>query len=380
MKLATTLGGWALGLAVISVTPARADITIGVTLAATGPAASLGIPEKNTIAMMPATMGGEKVRFIVLDDASDPSTAVKNARKLTAEERADVLIGSSTVPTSLAAVEVASETRTPLLALAPLSLAEDKRAWAFAPPQTNVLMASAVIEHMAAHGIKTLGFIGYNDAFGEGWWREVLPLSEKAGIKIVGSERYNRTDTSVTGQVLKLLAANPDAVLIVGSGTPSALPQLTLLDRGYKGKIYQSHGAANRDVLRVGGKKMEGTLLPAGPMLIAEQLPDSHPSKKVALDYVKAYEAAHGAESRSTFGGHTWDAGLLLGRAIPEALKKARPGTPEFRAALRDALENVKELAATHGVFNMSAADHTGLDARSRVIVRVEDGSWKLAK
>lgn len=377
MRIATTLAGLALGLVVAST---RADITVGVTLAATGPAASLGIPEKNTIALMPATLAGEKVRYVVLDDGSDPSTAVKNARKLAAEEKADVIIGSSTVPTSLAVVEVANETKTPLLALAPLALPAEKRVWAFAPPQTNVLMASAVIEHMAAHGIKTLGFIGYNDAFGEGWWRELGPLAEKAGIRIVASERYNRTDTSVAGQALKLLAANPDAVLVVGSGTPAALPQITLAERGYKGRFYQSHGAANRDFIRVGGKSVEGALIPVGPMLIAEQLPDSHPSKKVALEYVKAYEAAHGAESRSTFGGHTWDAHLLLSRAAAEALKKAKPGTAEFRQALRDALENVKNLPATHGVFNMTAADHTGLDASSRLMVRIEGGAWKLAK
>ena len=380
MKLVTPISALA-GLALaFSVAAVRAEITVGVTISATGPAASLGIPEKNTIALMPTSIGAEKVRYVVLDDGSDPSTAVKNARKLVSEEKADILIGSSTVPTSLALIEVAAETHTAMLALAPLAPPADKRVWAFAPPQTNALMASAVIEHMVKSGVKSMGFIGYHDAFGEGFWREVEPLAQKAGIKIVASERYNRTDTSVTGQVLKLVAAAPEAILIVGSGTPAALPQITLAERGYKGKIYQSHGAANRDFLRVGGKNVEGALIPVGPMLVAEQLPDTHPSKKVALDYVKAYEAAYGADSRSTFGGHTWDAGLLFQQAAAVALKKAKPGTPEFRQALRDALENTKNLAATHGVFNMSAADHTGLDVRSRVMVRIEGGNWKLVK
>jgi branched-chain amino acid transport system substrate-binding protein len=164
----------------------------------------------------------------------------------------------------------------------------------------------------------------------------------------------------------------------VGSGTPAALPQATLVERGYKGRIYQTHGVANNDFLRVGGKSVEGAVLPVGPVLIPEQLPDSHPCKKVGLEYIKAYEGAYGAGSHSTFGAHTWDAYLLLQRAIPEALKKAKPGTAEFRAALRDALENVKELAATHGVFNFSASDHKGLDGRAVVMVRVENGAWKL--
>jgi branched-chain amino acid transport system substrate-binding protein len=296
------------------------------------------------------------------------------------EDKIDVLIGSSTVPTSLGLVEVANETKTVQLALAPIVPAADKRAWVFIPPQGNAVMASAIVEHMQASGVKTLGFIGYNDPFGEGYYKEIAPLAEKAGIRIVASERYNRTDTSVTAQALKLISANPEAVLIVGSGTPAALPQTTLFDRGYKGKVYQSHGAANRDFLRVGGKAVEGAILPVGPMLVYEQLADAHPLKKLAGDYVKSYEAVHGPDSRSTFGGHAYDAYLMIARAAPEALKKAKPGTPEFRAALRDAIENIKEMPATHGVFNMSATDHNGLDTRARVMVRVEGGSWKLAK
>ena len=241
-------------------------------------------------------------------------------------------------------------------------------------------MAAAIGEHMAAAGVKSVGFIGYSDPYGELWLKAFQAVAEQRGLKIVAAERYNRNDTSVTGQALKIVSANPDAVLIAGSGTPAVLPQATLLERGYKGKLYQTHGVANRDFLRVGGKNVEGTVFPVGPMLLAEQLPDSHPSKKPALAYVKAYEAAHGPDSRSTFGAHAWDAFLLLQAAVPEALKKAKPGTPEFRQALRDALENVKELPAAHGVFSMSAKDHNGLDHRSRVMAQVERGTWKLIK
>jgi branched-chain amino acid transport system substrate-binding protein len=360
--------------------PALAEITVGISVCATGPAASLGIPEKNTFALLPATVAGEKIRYIVLDDATDTTLAVKNARKFTAEDKVDIILGSSSTPTSLAIVEVANEARTPMIAMAPIVPAADKLAWVFSVPQSNALMASAIIEHMQETGVKTMAFIGYNDPFGEGFWRAVAPLAEKAKIAVVANERYNRTDTSVTGQALKILAANPDAVLIVGSGTPAALPQVTLAERGYKGKVYQSHGAANRDFLRVGGKNVEGAIIPVGPVLVPEQLADSHPVKKVALEYVRAYEAANGADSRSTFGGHAWDAGTLFLRAAGEALKKAKPGTQEFRDALRAALEATRDLPGSHGVFTMSATDHTGLDARSRVLVRVENGNWKLIK
>jgi branched-chain amino acid transport system substrate-binding protein len=359
---------------------AWADITVGVSLSATGPAASLGIPEKNTFALLPTSIAGEKVKWVVLDDATDTTTAVKNARKFVTEDKADVLIAATATPTSMAILEVAFETKTPQIAMAPVPPAGEKSAWIFSTPQNFGLMAAAIADHMAANGVKSIGFIGYADPYGELWLKAIQGAAEAKGIRLVVVERYQRNDTSVAGQVLKLLSAKPDAVLIAGSGTPAALPQATLVERGYKGRFYQTHGIANRDFLRVGGKSVEGTIFPVGPMLLAEQLPDSHPSKRPALDYVKMYEAAHGPNSRSTFGGHAYDAYLLLARAVPEALKKAKPGTPEFRAALREALENVKELPAAHGVFSMSPTDHNGLDRRAAVMATVENGDWKLLK
>jgi branched-chain amino acid transport system substrate-binding protein len=222
-----------------------------------------------------------------------------------------------------------------------------------------------------------VGFIGFSDAYGEGWFQEFGKAAALKKLQVVSNERYSRSDTSVTGQTLKIMSAKPDAVLIAGSGTPAALPQKTLKERGYAGKIYQTHGVANADFLRVGGKDVEGTLLPSGPMLVAAQLPDSHPLKKSALAYVKAYEAANGNGSVSTFGGHAWDAGLLMTAAVPVALKTAQPGTPAFRAALRDALEKVKDMPGAHGIFTMSPTDHLGLDQRARVMVKVENGAWK---
>jgi branched-chain amino acid transport system substrate-binding protein len=363
---------------------AHADLKVGVTLSATGPAASLGIPEKNTFAFMPTTIGGQKVQYIVLDDASDTTTAVKNARKLVSEDKVDVIVGSTTSPNSLAMIDVAAEAETPMISMAASARIVDpvdaKKRWVFKTPQNDVQMSTAIVEHMLKNDVQTVGFIGFADAYGEGWWNEFSKIAEARKLKIVASERYNRNDTSVTGQALKLAAAKPDAVLVAGSGTPAALPQKTLTERGYKGKFYQTHGVANADFLRVGGKDVEGTYLPAGPVLVASQLPDSNPIKKVALEYVTKYEAAHGKGSVSTFGAHAWDAGLLLQTAVPVALKTAQPGTKEFRAALRDALEGVRNVVATHGVFNMSPQDHLGFDQRSRVMVRIENGGWKLVQ
>jgi branched-chain amino acid transport system substrate-binding protein len=372
--LAAMLAGCAAGAAL-------ADINVGVTVSATGPAASLGIPEKNTVALMPKTIGGQKINYIVLDDASDTTAAVANARKLISESKVDVILGSTTTPNSLAMIDVVSEAQVPMISMAAsariVEPQDAKKRWVFKTPQNDIMMSLAIAEHMANAGVKTFGFIGFADAYGEGWFQEFTKAADLKRLKMIGNERYARTDTSVTGQVLKLISGKPDAILIAGSGTPAALPQKALKERGYTGKIYQTHGVANADFLRVGGKDVEGTFLPAGPVLVADQLPASHPVKKSALAYVAAYEAAYGKGTVSTFGAHAWDTGALLAAAVPAALKKAQPGTPEFRAALRDSLEQLKEVAGAHGIFNMSPTDHLGLDQRARVTVKIENGAWK---
>ncbi|MFP6557459.1 ABC transporter substrate-binding protein [Paraburkholderia sp. B3] len=385
MKTKWALKAMSAGLAMAlmgSAGVALAQVKIGVTLSATGPAASLGIPEKNTIALLPKEIAGKSVQYIVLDDASDTSKAVQNTHKLIDDDHVDAIIGSSVTPNSLAMLDVVAQGKTPMISLAAstaiIQPMDDKRKWAFKPPQNDSLMADAIAGYMQKHGVKTVGFIGFTDAYGDSWLKEFSAAAAKHNLKIVETERFNRTDSSVTGQALKLMSANPDAVLIAGSGTPSALPATTLKDRGYKGKIYQTHGVANNDFLRVCGKDCDGELLPAGPILVADQLPDSNPVKKSALAYKAAYEKAYGAGSVATFGGHAWDAGQMLERAIPVALKSGQPGTEAFRVALRDALENIKELPLSHGIMNTTPTDHNGLDDRARVIVEVVDGKWKL--
>ena len=373
-----TLLGLSLALGLVSA--AQADITVGVTLSTTGPAASLGIPEQNTIALLPKSIGGHKVNYIVLDDRSDTTAAVANTRRLITESKADIIFGSTTTPNSLAMIDVVAEAQTPMVSLAASSRivepVDAKRRWVFKTAQNDIMMALAIAEHMANNGIKRVGFIGFADAYGEGWLQEFGKVAGAKRLEIVATERYARTDSSVTSQILKLVASNPDAVLIAGSGTPAALPQRTLKERGYAGRIYQTHGVANNDFLRVGGKDVDGTLLPAGPVLVATQLPANHAMRKSAMAYVSAFEASNGAGSANTFGATAWDAGLLLAAAGPVALKKAQPGTPEFRAALRDALEQVKDLPAAGGVYNMSPNDHLGQDQRARVMVKIDGGKW----
>jgi branched-chain amino acid transport system substrate-binding protein len=373
---------YALIAAATFASPAMAQVKVGIIVSATGPAASVGATQQRTVGILPRTLGGQNVVYILLDDASDTSTAVKHARKLILEDKVDVLLGPSLTPNSLALLDVVTEQKVPMISLAGSALivepVDAKRRWAFKTPQSDAQMASIVLDHMKKRNLKSLAFIGFADAYGEGWLKVMTDLAEKAGIKVLASERYQRTDSSVTGQILKIVSQNPEAVFIAASGTPAALPQTTLVERGYRGIVYQTHGVANNDFLRVGGRALEGTFVPAGPVLVAEQLPDSHPAKAPALDFIRRYEALPGAGARSTFAAYLWDAQLILSAAIVEASTKAQPGTEAFRLALRDAIENARGVAGPNGVYNMSPTDHLGLDERSRVMTQIVNGAWKV--
>lgn len=376
MKLKTSLITTAIA-ALIS-TAALADINIGVSLSLTGPGSGLGIPMQNQFKLFPKTIAGEKVNLIVLDDATDPGKGAANARRFVTEDKVDLIIGSCITAVAAAMTDIASEAGTVQMAGSPVGVPAGKDKWLFRLPQSNTVMGHAVVEHMKKQGVKTIGFLGYTDAYGEQWLKEITPQLDKAGIKIVATERFARTDTSVTPQALKINAANPDAVLVVASGSGAAMPQMGLAERGYKGKIYQTHAAATQDLMRVGGKTVEGTFVVSGPAVIAEQLPESHPSKKVSIAFVQQYEKAMGPNTRNQFAGHSYDAQIALEKAVPLALKKAKPGTPEFRAALRDSLETMGRTIFAHGVMNWTPADHWGYTMETGVMLKVVDGQFKV--
>jgi branched-chain amino acid transport system substrate-binding protein len=357
---------------------AQADINIGVSLPLTGPTSALGIPIKNSIAQWPTSIGGEKLNVIILDDATDPTNATKNARRFVTEDKVDILLGSAATPPANAVAAVAAETGTLHLTFAPIDVSSGKAPWSYNMPQSTLVMSHAIVAHMKKTGVKTVGFIGYADAYGELFLRDMKVKMAGTDIKFVSEERFARTDTSVTGQALKVTAGNPDAILIVASGSGAAMPHKALIERGYKGKIYQTHGAASRDLMRVGGKDVEGAFVVAGPGVVAEQLPADHPNKKVAMAHVEAWEKVYGVNSRNPFAGHAYDASVVLQRIIPVALKTAKPGTKEFRNALKAALESAGPIALFHGTVNYTAADHAGYTDDTGVIMQIVNGDWKL--
>ncbi len=376
MKLMKTL--LALAITTVSSTAALADIKIGVSLSLTGPGSGLGIPMQKQLQLFPKTLGGEKVQLIILDDATDPGKGAANARRFVTEDKVDLIFGSCITAVAAAMTDIASEAGTVQIAGSPVGVPPGKDKWLFRLPQSNTVMGHAVVEHMKKQGVKTVGFLGYTDAYGQQWLDAVGPMLDKAGIKLVGTERFARTDTSVTPQALKLTAANPDAMLVVASGSGAAMPQMGLVERGYKGKVYQTHAAATPDLARVGGKSVEGTFVVSGPALLGDQLPDSHPSKKLALDFVQKFEKEFGPNSRNQFAGHSYDFEIAVEKAVPMALKKAKPGTPEFRAAVRDSLETMGRTVFAHGVMNWTPADHWGYTLETGVMTKVVDGKFKV--
>jgi len=369
-----------LALAALMAFAAQAQMKVGVIASATGPTAAVGIPQKNSAALLPKKIGNLDVEYTVLDDASDSTQTVALIKKLLID-KVDAIIGPSGSPNSMAALQFIAEAKTPMLApvgttAVVLPMDEQKR-WVFKTTQNDDLICQALVAHMVKTGVKTVGYIGFGDAYGESWFKVFTAMIDKAGIKLIANERFQRTDQSVIGQATKIVAANPDAVLIGAAGGPTVLPHRTLVERGYKGQIYQTHGAATPDFVRLGGKDVDGAVMAASLLLVLDQVNDSNPAKKTALEYIVAYEKLYGTKP-ATFGANVYDAGLLLQRAVPEALKRGQPGTEAFRVALRDALEGTRELVGTQGVYNMSAADHSGFDRRGRELMQLTNGVWRL--
>src|SRR3982750_432823 len=356
------------------------EITIGISITTTGPAAALGIPERNALDFVAKEIAGVTLKVIVLDDGGDPTNATTNARRFVTESKADIIMGSSTTPPTIAVSNVANEAGIPHIGLAPFPITPERAKWSVTMPQPIPIMGKVLYEHMKAHNVKTVGFIGYSDSYGDLWVNGFKGQGVPVGMSLVTEERFARPDTSVAGQALKLVAANPGAILIGASGTAGGFPPAGFRGRGYKGLIYQTHGAASMDFIRIAGKAAEGVLMASGPVMDPEDQPDSALTKKPGLALNKAYETKYGPSSRSQFAGHSYDAFLVLERIIPVALKKAKPGTPEFREALRQALVSERDIAASQGVYNFTEKDRYGLDDRSRILLTVKDGKYVLAK
>ncbi len=381
MKLSKSLLTAMALAAAFSASAAHAQIKIGAMVSATGPTSAIGIPQRNTVALLPTTVGGLTIEYITLDDGGDTTRAVQNAKQLIQQYKVDAIIGPSTTPAALAILPIIAEAKVPLVSTvgsqAVVEPQDATKRWAYKTTQNDDLIAEALVSHMVRSKVKRLGYVGFNDPFGEGFLKLLPALLAKNKIELVATEKYARTDQSVTGQALKLIAAKPDAVFAAAVGGPAVLPQATLRDQGFKGTIYQTHAIATQDFIKIGGTKVEGTVLAAGGMLVFDEMNDANPVKSVAARYIRAYEKVYGNRP-ATFGANTYDSGILLQYAIPDALKKGQPGSEAFRVALRDSLESQKEIVGCQGVFNVTTTNHNGLDKRARELITIKDGKFRL--
>ena len=372
----------ALIAASLGISTARAEIIVGFVTSQSGPGSSIGVlydRGMKAAVEYANSVGEEKIRLIQLDDGSDPSAATRNARKLIEENKVDLLIGTATAPSSIAMVAVANELKVPMISISPITVpaTDSGDRWAIAMPQPPSLMVKVVVDRMKRDGIKSFAYIGFSDAWGDLVYNGAQKPAEAGGLKILTNERYARTDTSVTGQVLKMLATRPDAVLLGGSATQGALPPLALAERGYKGPLYGTPALLNADFIRVGGKAVEGVLVSAGPVIVAEQLPDAHFSRKISMDFRAAYQKANGMATSDGFSAYSFDAWLVFLDAAKRAMATAKPGTPEFRVALKNAIFSTKDLVGTHAIYNFKPGDSYGVDDRALVLVRLVNGQWK---
>lgn len=382
VKRYSLAAGIALGC--LGVGTAHAQVTIGITEPLTGPAAVLGTSSADALQLAPTQVDGVTIRFIVLDDATDTTRAATNVKQFIDQDHVDAIIGGSTAQSCLAELDIVAAGTTPTLcdtsSPAPVSPMDAKRKWVFTVAASNNIMAVPIFANMKAAGVKTLGFIGFDDAYGQSWLKSAKAAAAADGFSITDTEQYARSSVDVNGQALHLIAAAPDAILVAAAGSPASLPVIALSQNGYSGKIYLTSGVAANAFLKVGGPALNGALAAVGPSLVYEQLPASNPCKAPSAAFMPKFDAKYGIGLRSNFASQAYDSYSLIANALPAAMAKARPGTPAFRQALRDALENTTNFHAMTGIFTYGPDNHAGLNASAAVLVKIVNDKWVLVK
>jgi branched-chain amino acid transport system substrate-binding protein len=363
------------------------EYRIGFVSAITGPASSLGVPERDLAQLvqkewdakggLPGPDGKRyPVRIIIHDDESKADTTVRVVKKLIAEDKVHIVIASSQSPTSLAVVPVVTEAGMPLISMASshaIVTPVKDRHWVFKTPQSNVHVSLHQVRYLTAKGFKRIASLYVNDAFGEDSRRGLAQSLQGSGIEIVYEDKFEQADKDMTPQLTKVKASGAQAVVVHAIPPAASIITKQYRDLGLALPLLHNHGVGNRAFINLSAGAADGVIFPVGKMLVAEQLLEADPQKKALLDFIRFYETAQ--RPRSTFAGHAWDALQMSAMA----LSRVPPGTPskETWSRIREGVEGVKNFAGTGGIFSMSSEDHVGLDERSMVLVRIEGGEWK---
>jgi branched-chain amino acid transport system substrate-binding protein len=358
---------------------AEAPIKVGAIFAITGPAAFLGGPEAKTAEMLvekinnEGGVNGQKIELIVKDSGGKPESAISLAKQLIEEQKVLAIIGPSTSGETMAIKNICQEGKTVLLSCAAAEdIVNPVASYVFKTPQKDSDAVRRIFQVMRAKGIKKIGVITSNDGFGIAGGKQLANLANLAGIDIAISEAYDSKETDLTGVLTKVKGQDVNAVVNWTVAPAQGIVAKNMKQIGLDVPLFQSHGYGNIKYVEASGEAANGTIFPCGRLLIAEQLPDSHPQKKVLVEYKKDYETSN-REDVSTFGGHAYDAILIL----VEGIKQAKSTDT---AKVRDAIENIKGLVGTAGIFNFSPQDHNGLDMDAFEILTVQDGKFAIYK
>ena len=358
---------------------AQEPIRIGSFLAITGPASFLGDPENKTLEMLVEQINaaggvlGRKLQLVAYDSAGDAEKARTFTKRLLEQDKVDVLIGGSSTGETMAAVPLAEQASVPFISLAgAVVIIEPVKKWVFKTPHTDRMACEKVFVDMKARGATKAALISGSGGFDKSMRGECLKVAGRYGIEVVADETYGATDTDMTPQLAKIKASAAQAVLNAGFGQGPAIVTRNARQVGLTLPLYQSHGVASKEFIRLAGAAADGVRLPASALLVSELLPDGDAQKPVVSGYRKAFEERFKAEV-STFGGHAFDGLMLAVGAI-----KAAGGAD--KAKVRDALEATRGYVGTGGVVNMSASDHMGLDLSAFRMLEVRNGDWTLVK
>ena len=372
--------GVAAALLVLPAFAADEPLRIGSFLSVTGPAAFLGDPEQKTLEMeverinAAGGVAGRKLQLIVYDDAGDAQKARTFAKRLLEQDKVDVIIGGSTTGTTMAVIPLAEESGTPFISLAgAVGIVEPVKKWVFKTPHTDRMACEKIFADMKTRNLTKIALISGTGGFDKSMRGECLKVAGKYGIEVVADESYGAADTDMTAQLTKIKATpGVQAVLNAGFGQGPAIVTKNFRQLGMTMPLYQSHGVASKEYVRLSGPAAEGVRLPAAALLVADILPAGDPQKPVVTTYSKDFEKRYKSDV-STFGGHAYD-GLMI---VVDALKRA--GSTD-RAKLRDAIEATHGYVGTGGVVNMSPTDHLGLDQNAFRMLEVHNGDWVLVR
>ena len=369
-------GGWFSGTAQ---SQAQEPIRIGAFLSVTGPAAFLGDPELKTLELYVERLNaeggvlGRKLQLVAYDDGGDAEKARTFAKRLLEQDKVDLIVGGSTTGTTMAVVPLAEAAGTPFISLAgAVVIVEPVKKWVFKTPHTDRMACEKIFVDLQSRKLTKAALISGSGGFDKSMRAECLKVAPKYGIEIVADETYGAADTDMTAQLAKIKGSGAQAVLNAGFGQGPAIVTRNYRQVGLALPLYQSHGVASKEFIKLAGAAAEGVRLPAAALLVADLLPGGDAQKPVVVAYSKAYGDRYKADV-STFGGHAYD-GLML---AVQAIKAA--GSTD-KAKVRDALEATKGYVGTGGVVSMSATDHMGLDLSAFRRLEIKDGNWSLVK